>query len=41
MFEDIGAFLAAIFEALKEYLRELKLDSVFDLLIGLVRGKEN
>lgn len=37
MFGSIREMLEAIFEALKEYLNNAKLDSVFDLLLGLVR----
>ena len=39
MFVNIRELLAAIFEALKAYLNEARLDSVFDLLMGLVRQK--
>jgi len=37
MFENIRELLEAIFEALKSYLSNARLDSVFDLLLGLVR----
>lgn len=38
MFQSIGELLEFIFQALKEYLNDAKMDSVFDLLLGLVRS---
>ena len=40
MFGSIGEFLDAIFQALKVYLSDLNLGSIFDLLSGLVRGEK-
>jgi hypothetical protein len=41
MFANIRELLEAIFEALKAYLNNSNLDSVFDLLLGLVRSGQN
>jgi hypothetical protein len=41
MFSTIRELLEVIFEALKLYLNDTKLNSMFDLLLGLVRVGEN
>jgi len=37
MFSSIRELLETIFQALKDYFSDASLDSVFDLLLGLVR----